>query len=69
MVVKKVDMVKLYWLIKCFFGFGSIKDGSTCWFSKKFFDVHDYIKTKGGDGIPTHFYKYTCPKCKTKFSI
>jgi len=55
--------------LKCLFGFGSVEDGSICWFSKKFFDVHDYHKWKGGDGTPSHFYQYTCWKCGKRFSI
>ena len=41
----------------------------TCWFSKKFWDIHDYHKRKGGDGTPTHFYTYTCWNCEKKFGI
>lgn len=62
-------MEKYWWMFKCFFGFGSIKDGSICWFSKRYFDVHDYFESKGGDGAPKHFYDYTCNNCGSKFSI
>lgn len=61
--------MKLWWFIKCLFGFGTIADGSICWFSEEFFDVHDYKVEKGGDGTPSHFYKYTCPNCAKKFGI
>lgn len=60
---------KLWWIIKGFLGFSSVHDGSTCWFSYNYFDVHDYPESKGGDGTPSHFYTYTCPRCNTPFSI
>lgn len=40
-----------------------------CWFSRRFFDVHDYKKSKGGDGVPSHFYTYKCWKCGKEFRI
>jgi hypothetical protein len=40
-----------------------------CWFSSKFFDIHDYYEFKGGDGYPAHFYTYTCWNCGKKFEI
>lgn len=40
-----------------------------CWFSRKFWDIHDYDGSHGGDGIPTHFYEYTCWNCGAKFGI
>ena len=40
-----------------------------CEFSKKYFDIHDYPKDKGGDGVPTHMYTYTCPNCGKEFGI
>lgn len=40
-----------------------------CWFSHKFFDIHDYKIGFGGDGIPSHFYEYTCSNCGEKFYI
>lgn len=43
--------------------------GFRCWFSKKFWDIHDYPKRKGGDGEPRHFYTYTCWNCGHKYSI
>ena len=32
-------------------------------------DYHDYHKSKGGDGTPTHFYEYTCWNCGKRFGI
>lgn len=58
-----------WWIIKVLLRLGSIADGSTCWFSRKLWDVHDYPKHKGGDGIPTHFFTYKCSKCGKQFSI
>jgi len=40
-----------------------------CWFSDKFFDIHDYYKEYGGDGIPSHFYVYKCHSCGKEFTI
>jgi hypothetical protein len=40
-----------------------------CWFSRTFFDVHDYTENRGGDGIPTHFHTYTCWHCGKQFTI
>ena len=40
-----------------------------CWFSSRYYDIHDYHITKGGDGIPSHFYTYTCHYCKKEFTI
>ena len=57
----------ILWFVKCIIGFGKIDDGSICWFSKNFWNIHDYYKSKGGDGIPSHFYTYSCSKCKNKF--
>ena len=57
------------WFIKCIMGLGNITDGSICWFSKKFFDIHDYPTHKGGDGTPSHFCFYTCPACNKRFRI
>lgn len=62
-------MRKIFWFIKCLMGFGSVKDGSTCWFSNKFFDKHDYPISKGGDGYPAHFHEYECYCCHKKFYI
>jgi hypothetical protein len=54
---------------KYFCGLLSIANGSTCEFSRRHFDVHDYHKDKGGDGYPSHFYTYKCPKCGKEFEI
>jgi len=62
-------MKKIWWFIKCALGFGTIDDGSICWFSAKFWDVHDYHWEKGGDGQPSHFYTYVCPECDKHFMI
>jgi hypothetical protein len=40
-----------------------------CWFSKEFFDVHDYREERGGDGIPTSFHVYTCWNCGKNFTV
>ncbi len=62
-------MKRILRFIKCLFGFGSIKDGSLCWFSETHWDIHDYPKDKGGDGTPSHFHLYTCPNCNKIFNI
>ena len=59
----------LWWIIKCFTGFGNVEDGSICWFSKKFYDVHDYPIHKGGSGVPDHNYNYQCRECGKEFRI
>ncbi len=59
---------KILWFIGAILGIGSIET-NTCWFSKHFWNVHDYHKHKGGDGYPYHFYEYTCLKCGQKFEI
>lgn len=41
----------------------------TCWFSRKFWGIHDYPENKGGDGHPSHFYEYACWNCGRKFGI
>jgi hypothetical protein len=56
-------------IFRILFGFHSIKDGSTCELSEQLWDCHDYHKSKGGDGFPSHFHEYTCPKCNKRFSI
>ena len=33
------------------------------------YDAHDYPVNKGGDGIPCHFYTYTCHMCGKQFTI
>lgn len=40
-----------------------------CELSKGKIDYHDYKVHKGGDGIPSHFYTYTCWNCGKKFTI
>lgn len=62
-------MTKLWWFIKCLLGFGTIYDGSLCWFSERHWDKHDYPKHKGGESDPMHFFTYQCPKCGKRFSI
>lgn len=65
----KLMLKKFYWFVKCMIGLGSIRDGSICWFSKKFWEVHDYHKDQGGHGQPWHFHVYKCPKCGKEFII
>jgi hypothetical protein len=60
---------RFWWVIKCSLGLGTIKDGSICWFSCKYWDVHDYKKNKGGDGKTSHFYEYQCASCSKRFTI
>jgi hypothetical protein len=40
-----------------------------CWFSARFWDIHDYFVHAGGDGTPSHFYDYHCWNCGKKFNI
>lgn len=40
-----------------------------CWFSRKFFDIHDYKKAWGGDGFPMHFCTYHCWNCGKDFNL
>ena len=56
-------------LVRCLTGVHNVNDGSTCRISKTHWDVHDYPIRKGGDGYPSHFYNYECPKCKCNFTI
>lgn len=39
-----------------------------CWFSSKFFDIHDYFDGKEFKD-PAHFYDYECERCGKKFTI
>lgn len=39
----------------------------TCWFSKHFYDVHDY--PDGHLGYPEHFENHCCTRCGTTFTI
>jgi len=48
----------------CWLGFGTIEDGSVCEYG-----CHDYHIHRGGDGMPSHFYVYTCPRCGENFTI
>lgn len=59
--------VKLW--TKFIFGRLTIYKGELCEFSKRYFDIHDYPRNKGGDGIPCHFKTYQCPYCKKEFTI
>lgn len=69
--ISKPTSVKqaILWVIKCLLGLGSIRDGSTCWFSRKLFDVHDYPAHQGGSGYPDHFFLHQCPNCNKPFFI
>lgn len=69
MITDIPKLYKIWFFIKCIFGFGSIKDRSICWFSDNFFDIHDYKINKGGDNIPKHFYIYRCNECGKIFTI
>lgn len=40
-----------------------------CWFSRRFWDIHDFTKNHGGDGTPSHFYVYRCWNCGKAFEI
>lgn len=59
----------LWWTLKCLLGLGSVEDGSICWFSKNYWNVHDFPKDKGGNGYPDYFITYTCSKCSKKYTI
>lgn len=61
--------VKVGWFIKCALGLGTVEDGSICWFSAKFWDVHGYRRAQGGDGWASHFYNYHCWRCKKEYFI
>jgi transposase-like protein len=50
-------------------GLHSIDDGSTCEFSRRFWDVHDYKVHKGGSGFLYHFEEYVCPACHETFTV
>lgn len=60
---------KLWWCLKINFGFGTVDEGSICWYSNKFRDVHDYPYNKGGDGDFKHFHSYNCHKCGKEYGI
>ena len=40
-----------------------------CWFSRHFWDIHDYPHAWGGSGYPWHFHVYRCWHCGREFSI
>jgi hypothetical protein len=40
-----------------------------CWFSSKYWDVHDFYIHTGGDGIPFHFHTCRCWNCNKEFTI
>ncbi len=63
------NMNKLHCFIRAVLGIHNVDDGTTCEISKKLWNVHDYHKNKGGDGIPAHLCDYTCPKCGKEFTI
>ena len=62
-------LLKLMWYVKGFLGLGTVDDGFICWFSRKFWDIHDYHEFTGGDGIPEHFRIYKCSNCGKEFII
>lgn len=64
-----MDIQSLKLWIKFLSGKLSIHNGELCEFSRRFFDIHDYSLSKGGDGIPDHHHTYTCPYCKKEFTI
>jgi hypothetical protein len=42
---------------------------TVCRFSAAYWDIHDYHVKQGGDGTPSHFYRYTCWHCGKEFII
>lgn len=57
-------------LLRLIFGVHSVHDGSTCRLEGRFgLLAHDYHTDKGGDGFPSCFHTYTCPKCGHTFTI
>ena len=40
-----------------------------CWFSKYFWDIHDYNHWQGRDGVPCHMVAYRCWNCGKEFYI
>lgn len=65
--MRRIFIGKLF--IKGLFGFHCVEEGTTCLFSKKFWDVHDYYKVLGGDGVPKSMYTYKCWGCGKEFEI
>jgi len=45
----------------------TVKDGSLCKFSRRFFDIHDVEPRKGGDGIDLPGKIHHCPYCGKSF--
>ena len=64
---ESMNNVTLWW--KYLTNTHTVYDGSTCEFSKKFFNIHDYKIGRGGNGHPEHFHEYTCRECGNKFTI
>lgn len=62
-------MRKFILLLRAIFGLHNVEDGTTCEISRVLWDVHDYPVNRGGDGTPSHFHTYQCPRCKEYFSI
>ena len=60
-------MKRFFWFLLCVIGLG--RGPMVCWFSERYFDIHDYKKHKGGDGTPSHFYTYICQWCGKRFEI
>lgn len=60
---------KLWYIFLVTFHMATVENGATCWFSKTFWDVHDFYVDCGGDGWPSHFYEYKCWKCGKEFII
>lgn len=53
--------------VRLTFGLSTVPE--VCEASSGGVDYHDYHKSKGGDGTPSHFYEYTCWNCGKKFGI
>lgn len=62
-----MKMIILY--LRALFNIHNIHNGTTCEISERLWEVHDYPKHKGGDGTPTHWHEYKCPKCGKVFEI
>ena len=56
-------------VIRILLGIHSTSNRTTCNLSETHWDVHDYSVNKGGDGVPSHDYNYTCHRCRKKFTI
>ena len=55
--------------IKYLTGKLTIKDGSLCEFSKRFWDIHGSKIKQPIDQLPEHYRTYECPYCKKQFTI